>query len=126
MQALDNFHHNMGQLEIPVNPLADPPITETNSFESECFEVHTLLVNVPGMETRHVSILYSGDAEAPEFTESITADTTYNVYLDGQISSTSSNNIRRSRVRVTVRDTNSTGDILDVQTYTRDHTTAIC
>ena len=109
-------------MTLTVNAKSSPVITEVSSFESSCYDQYELLIDVPS-GTRHVEIIATGIGASPDVNQTISVDTTYIVYLGG---AESSNNITRSSVVVIVRDTNSSGTILETKIYNRLHSGQFC
>lgn len=117
----------MGRMTLDVDGKLAPVINETDAFRSDCYDQFTVNIDVPS-GTRYVTIVPEGPGVFPStiVTESITSDTNYVLILDGYINSQQSLNTQNSKITIVVRDTNSTGNVLETRIYRRTHTGNYC
>lgn len=126
-QVLDNGAHNMGTFSIEIDAKTGPFITVVSDIVTTCYTQREITVNAgTNAATYYVAVEVSASAipQQQAITETISADKTYYLNLEGF--NATDNNPFRSRAILIVRDTNANGEILAVSEIRRSHTENIC
>lgn len=115
----------MGRMTLFVSAKIDPVISVNVNTKNTCNEEYSITINVPS-GSRHVRIIASGNGASPNINEVISSDKTYVILLDGAKSTQAINNIETSSINITIRETSSSGAVLERRAFIRTHTGNFC